>query len=183
MGMFANAMGNDCTYCHAPTAALDRTAFAVATPRIQRARQMIVMMNAINKTLLRRTASRDLLHLPWREPESSKRSQYRPSVQHAAGGSERARFPYGSDGLGRSDLRQLPPGGGRRGAAGRRSSSFIAKGTYCGVRHRVREGAGGDLREGAQSYATIVHMSAGDSLRDLSTAATGGSAGRTPPCR
>src|SRR6187399_928234 len=38
MGMFANAMGNDCTYCHAPTAALDRNAFAVATPRIQRAR-------------------------------------------------------------------------------------------------------------------------------------------------
>ena len=24
MGMFANAMGNDCTFCHVPTAALDR---------------------------------------------------------------------------------------------------------------------------------------------------------------
>ena len=37
MGMFANAMGNDCTFCHAPTAALDR-AFAEVTPRMQRAR-------------------------------------------------------------------------------------------------------------------------------------------------
>src|SRR5688572_19352314 len=47
MGMFANAMGNDCTFCHSPDAALDRDAFAIATPRIQKARQMIVMVNAI----------------------------------------------------------------------------------------------------------------------------------------
>lgn len=49
MGMFANAMGNDCTFCHASNAALDKSAFAQPTPRIQRARQMITMMNAINK--------------------------------------------------------------------------------------------------------------------------------------
>src|SRR5258705_833652 len=49
MGMFANAMGNDCTFCHSPKAALDRTAFALETPRIRRARQMITMMNSINK--------------------------------------------------------------------------------------------------------------------------------------
>ena len=49
MGMFANAMGNDCTFCHSPTAALDRAAFAVQTPRMARARQMIAMMNTINK--------------------------------------------------------------------------------------------------------------------------------------
>ena len=50
MGMFAAAMGNDCTYCHSSDAYFDKEAFAVPTPRIMRARQMIVMMNAINET-------------------------------------------------------------------------------------------------------------------------------------
>src|SRR6188508_3211109 len=49
MGMFANAMGNDCTFCHVPQAALDRAKFAEVTPRMQRARQMIAMMQTINK--------------------------------------------------------------------------------------------------------------------------------------
>jgi outer membrane lipoprotein-sorting protein len=50
MGMFAASMGDDCTYCHSKKAVLDRDAFAEATPRIQRARQMIVMMQTLNKT-------------------------------------------------------------------------------------------------------------------------------------
>jgi hypothetical protein len=49
MGMFASSMGGDCTYCHSKDAVFNRDAFAVATPRIQRARQMIVMMQTINK--------------------------------------------------------------------------------------------------------------------------------------
>lgn len=49
MGMFASSMGNDCTFCHASNAALDKSAFATLTPRLQRARQMIVMMSALNK--------------------------------------------------------------------------------------------------------------------------------------
>src|SRR5436190_23584504 len=49
MGMFANAMGNDCTFCHVPQAALDRAKFSDVTPRMQRARQMIGMMQTINK--------------------------------------------------------------------------------------------------------------------------------------
>lgn len=49
MGMFANSMGNDCTFCHAPEAVFDKSKFATSTPRIMKARQMIVMMNAINK--------------------------------------------------------------------------------------------------------------------------------------
>jgi hypothetical protein len=49
MGMFANSMGNDCTFCHASEAVFDKSKFADSTPRIQKARQMIVMMNAINK--------------------------------------------------------------------------------------------------------------------------------------
>jgi outer membrane lipoprotein-sorting protein len=49
MGMFAASMGNDCTYCHAKEAGFRREAFAETTPRIQRARQMIGMMQALNK--------------------------------------------------------------------------------------------------------------------------------------
>lgn len=48
MGMFAASMGGDCTYCHSKDAVFDRAAFAVATPRLQRARQMIVMMRTLN---------------------------------------------------------------------------------------------------------------------------------------
>jgi hypothetical protein len=50
MGMFAASMGDDCTYCHSHEAVLNRDAFATSTPRIQRARQMIVMMQTLNKT-------------------------------------------------------------------------------------------------------------------------------------
>ena len=49
MGMFANSMGNDCTFCHSQAAVFDKAKFAEPTPRILKARQMIVMMNAINK--------------------------------------------------------------------------------------------------------------------------------------
>ena len=49
MGMFANAMGNDCTFCHDKQAYFDKSLFATQTPRMMRARQMIVMMNTINE--------------------------------------------------------------------------------------------------------------------------------------
>lgn len=49
MGMFANAMGDDCTFCHSSDAVFNKAAFAEQTPRIQRARQMVAMMGALNK--------------------------------------------------------------------------------------------------------------------------------------
>lgn len=48
MGMFASAMGNDCTFCHVKDAYFDKTAFAQVTPRMQRARQMLTMMSELN---------------------------------------------------------------------------------------------------------------------------------------
>src|SRR5690349_13784147 len=44
MGMFASSLGYDCASCHSSQLYNDRAAFAIATPQIQRARQMIVMM-------------------------------------------------------------------------------------------------------------------------------------------
>ena len=50
MGMFAAALGYDCSSCHAPEIRTNREAFAVTTPAIQRARGMIAMMNTINRS-------------------------------------------------------------------------------------------------------------------------------------
>ena len=50
MGMFAASMGDDCTYCHSKDAVFRHEAFGDVTPRIQKARQMIVMMQTLNKT-------------------------------------------------------------------------------------------------------------------------------------
>jgi hypothetical protein len=49
MGMFASAMGNDCTFCHDSGAYFDKSLFAKPTPRIARARQMVTMMNGLNE--------------------------------------------------------------------------------------------------------------------------------------
>jgi hypothetical protein len=51
MGMFAAATTKDCSGCHSPDVLTDsREAFQRNTPMIQKARQMIVMMNTINRT-------------------------------------------------------------------------------------------------------------------------------------
>ena len=49
MGMFAASLGYDCVSCHSGDIYTNRAAFAETTPLIQRARQMIVMVNTINK--------------------------------------------------------------------------------------------------------------------------------------
>jgi len=53
MGMFAAALGYDCSSCHSPDIRTNRDAFAITTPAIQRARGMIAMMNTINRTYFR----------------------------------------------------------------------------------------------------------------------------------
>jgi len=49
MGMFAAALGYDCSSCHSKEIASNREAFAVATPLIQRARGMIAMTANLNR--------------------------------------------------------------------------------------------------------------------------------------
>jgi hypothetical protein len=50
MGMFSASLGYDCVACHSPDIKDDRAAFAITTPQIRRARQMVTMMNSINET-------------------------------------------------------------------------------------------------------------------------------------
>jgi hypothetical protein len=49
MGMFASSLLYDCTGCHVEEILTNREAFAIATPRINRARGMVLMVNNINK--------------------------------------------------------------------------------------------------------------------------------------
>ena len=53
MGMFASSLGYDCSSCHSPEIRTNREAFAIETPAIQRARGMITMMNALNRSYFR----------------------------------------------------------------------------------------------------------------------------------
>ena len=53
MGMFSSSLGFDCASCHSEELYTDRAAFAITTPLITRARQMIVMMNTINRNFFR----------------------------------------------------------------------------------------------------------------------------------
>ena len=50
MGMFAASLGFDCISCHSPDISTNRAAFAVSTPQIERARGMIRLVNAINRS-------------------------------------------------------------------------------------------------------------------------------------
>src|SRR5258705_9420850 len=49
MGMFSASLGYDCSSCHSTEIHTDRAAFAITTPLITKARQMMAMMNGINE--------------------------------------------------------------------------------------------------------------------------------------
>jgi hypothetical protein len=50
MGMFSSSLGYDCVSCHSADIYKSREGFAIATPTIERARGMIGMVNAINRS-------------------------------------------------------------------------------------------------------------------------------------
>lgn len=53
MGMFSSSLGFDCASCHDEGLYTDRAAFAITTPLITRARQMVLMMNTINNNFFK----------------------------------------------------------------------------------------------------------------------------------
>jgi hypothetical protein len=131
MGMFAASMGNDCTFCHVKEAGFRREAFAEATPRIQRARQMIVMMQGLNKQFFggRPRVTCFTCHRGDYQPVDS------PSflIQYGVPLDEpnTINFPT-EEGLSADQVfdRYLAAIGGRPALA--RLTSFVAKGTYAG---------------------------------------------------
>jgi hypothetical protein len=81
MGMFASAMGNDCTFCHVKDAYFDKTAFAQVTPRMQRARQMLTMMGELNDKYFAGRTRVTCFHLPSRQPVASLRARSVDSIR------------------------------------------------------------------------------------------------------
>ncbi|NOT27552.1 MAG: photosynthetic reaction center cytochrome c subunit [Acidobacteria bacterium] len=164
MGMFANAMGNDCTYCHASDAALNRDAFAVATPRIQRARQMIVMMNAINKSYF--AGQPRVTCFTCHGGNQSPRSDPNLALQYSTPPEDPNVRDFPTDPTGNVDQifdRYLQAVGGAARLAALKS--FTAKGTYEGFDTLFAKVPVDIYAQAPNRYNTTVHMSSGDSVR------------------
>jgi hypothetical protein len=157
-------MGNDCTFCHAPSAVFKKEDFAVATPRIQRARQMIVMMNAINKTYFagRPRVSCFTCHGGNQSPQSDPNLdlQYGAPLEN----SNARDFPS-DPGISANQVfdKYLQAIGGTERLA--RLSSLVAKGTYEGFDTAFTKVPVEIYAKSPDQHTTIVHLSAGDSVR------------------
>ena len=164
MGMFAAAMGNDCTFCHVKDAYFNAAAFAEPTPRIQRARQMIVMMNAINETYFAGEGRVTCFtchggsNAPNEEPILS--LQYGPPVENA---NERA-FPLyeGESADQVFDKYIAAIGGSERLAA---LTSFSATGSYTGFDTAFAEVPVAVYAKAPSQGAMVVQMFNGPSYR------------------
>jgi hypothetical protein len=164
MGMFANAMGNDCTFCHAPTAALDRDAFAIATPRIQKARQMIVMVNAINKTYF--AGEPRVTCFTCHHGTQAPRSDPNLALQYGAPIPDPIARDFPTDTtISASQVfdKHLQAIGGAAAAA--KLTSLTAKGTYEGFDTAFDKVPVEIFAKAPNQFTTVVHMSGGDSRR------------------
>jgi hypothetical protein len=164
MGLFASSMGGDCTYCHSKDAVFNRDAFAVATPRIQRARQMIVMMNTINKTYFagQTRVTCFTCHRAAYTPETAPRF----TLQYGTPPEEPNMINFVDDpraDAGKILDRYLDALGG----AGRLSkvTSFAGKGMYAGFDTGFKEIPVEVFGKAPNQRTTIVHMDYGDNVR------------------
>ncbi len=149
MGMFSASLGYDCVSCHSSELYNNRDAFAIATPMVQRARQMIVMMNAINKQYFGGQ--------PRMSCFTCHRGQDRPGnipslahpVRRADGRPERDDDLPGHPQHRRAGLHQVPDGARRR-AASRRAHQLRRDRHLCRLQHRRQRNSCRCLREGAE---------------------------------
>ena len=164
MGMFASSLGYDCASCHDEAISSDRAAFAIATPAIQRTRQMILMMNGLNRANFggEQRVTCFTCH----------RGNYRPeTVPNLA-------LQYGEFTDDANAMIILPSRGASAdlifrkyvqalGGADRlvKLTSFVAKGTYTGFN---TSGAGVPVEIFAKApdqRTQIIHMPEGDSIK------------------
>jgi len=171
MGMFANAMGNDCTFCHSPKAALDRAMFAEVTPRMQRARQMIAMMQTINKTYFGGTPR--VTCFTCHHGNQSPRSDPNLALQYSTPDEDPNARDFTTDATIAADrifdMYLQAVGGADRLA---RLTSFSARGTYAGFDTLFEKVPVEIFAKAPAQYSTVVHMSGGNSVRTFN--GTGG---------
>ncbi len=163
MGMFANAMGNDCTFCHSPTAALDRAGFAVQTPRMARARQMIAMMNSINMNFFK--GERRVTCFTCHGGNQSPRSDPNLALQYAAPVEDPNVRDFPTDQkLVAKDIfdKYIKAVGGADKIA--QLKSFTGKGTYEGF-DTLKKVPVEIYAKAPNQFTTVVHMDTGVSTR------------------
>ena len=163
MGMFANAMGNDCTFCHVPQAALDRAKFAEVTPRMQRARQMIAMMQTINKNFF--GGAPRVTCFTCHHGNQSPRSDPNIALQYSTPEEDPNARDFTTDTTLSADKvfeKYLQAVGGNNLA---KLTSFAAKGTYAGFDTLFEKVPVDIFAKAPNLYTTIVHMTAGNSVR------------------
>ena len=150
MGMFAASLGYDCASCHSPDIKSDRAAFAVTTPQIRRARQMITLWSTAST---RPTSAGG----PWLRASRATRAITRPRPSRAwrCSTARSSTIPI------RSGLRPMHAsttkqvfdkylqalGGAQRVSA---LTSFVAHGTVLGLQHQRKRGPARDRREGTE---------------------------------
>ena len=164
MGMFANAMGNDCTFCHSPKAALDRTAFAVATPRIQRARQMMVMVNTINKVYF--NGQPRVTCFTCHHGNQSPRSDPNFALQYGPPIPDPIARDFPTDATIQVNQvfdKHLQAIGGAAALA--KLTSFVAKGTYEGFDTAFEKVPVELFAKAPNQFTTVVRMESGESRR------------------
>jgi photosynthetic reaction center cytochrome c subunit len=164
MGLFASSMGGDCTYCHSKDAVFNRDAFSVATPRIQRARQMIVMMNTINKTYFagQTRVTCFTCHRAGYIPETAPRL----SLQYGTPIDDPNMINFVEDPRASAEKvldKYLQALGGSGALA--KVSSFAGKGTYAGFDTGFAEVPVEVFGKAPNQRTTVVHMDYGDNVR------------------
>jgi len=179
MGMFANAMGNDCTFCHSPQAALDRAKFAEVTPRMQRARQMIAMMQTINRQFFGNAPR--VTCFTCHHGNQSPRSDPNIALQYSAPEEDPNARDFATDPTLSDEKtfdKYLQVVGGLDRLA--RLASFSAKGTYSGFDTGFEKVPVEIFAKAPNQYTTVVHMAAGNSVRTFN-AGSGWLAGPDTP--
>jgi hypothetical protein len=164
MGMFAASLGYDCASCHSSELYNDRAAFAIATPPIQRARQMIVMMQAINKQYFGGQ--------PRMSCFTCHRGQDRPgnipslAIQYGElmdDPNAMTIFPDTRNTVEQVFTKYVTALGGAQRLAG--LTSYVATGTYAGFNTGGSDIAVDVYAKAPNQRAQVVHMQQGDALK------------------
>jgi hypothetical protein len=157
MGMFASAMGDDCTFCHVKSAYFDKKMFAEPTPRIARARQMIAMMNTINANFFGGQHRVTCFTCHGGKQRAAERAGSRSSIRSSNRRSQLERFSVDPR-FTASQLfdKYLEAVGGTVSLA--KVSSFVAKGTYSGFDTGFREVPVDIFAKTPDQRTVIAHM-------------------------
>jgi len=167
MGMFAAATTKDCSGCHAPEVVIgNREAFARQTPMIQRARQMVGMVNTINQNYFggaRRVTCytcHSATAVPTRVPNLA--IQYGTPLPDNPNAMEVIPAQGRADQVGQIFARYLQVIGGSQRLSELRS--FTAAGTYAGWDTSKVEVPVEFFGRGPDQFTTIVHRNDGDNV-------------------